>query len=176
MSDPIDALVACLALEIDRKFRKWFDEASFCQSPIERYLIIAVKAVSWYLNHIKLNAVQSTPENLDVFNERLILFWPQAPVGEYRADFLFYRKEGSQLGSLIVECDGHEFHERTKEQAARDRKRDRYMQDLGLKVYRFTGSEIYRDPTRCAIQVLTWTQNMNFAALEERIRREGSRW
>lgn len=54
----------------------------------------------------------------------------------------------------VVECDGHEFHERTKEQAAKDRKRDRDLQDMGFKVYRFTGSELFANPFKCAEQVI----------------------
>ena len=36
---------------------------------------------------------------------------------------------------VVVECDGHDFHERTKEQAANDRERDRGLQGLGFSVF-----------------------------------------
>lgn len=68
-------------------------------------------------------------------------------------DFLIYPKVCPNR-CIVVECDGHAFHERTKEQAARDRSRDRALQERGFVVYRFTGSEIYRDPGRCAKEVL----------------------
>jgi very-short-patch-repair endonuclease len=55
---------------------------------------------------------------------------------------------------LAVECDGHDFHERTKEQARRDRKRDRDLQALGYTVLRFTGSEIARDPRAVAKEIV----------------------
>ena len=55
---------------------------------------------------------------------------------------------------LIVECDGHQFHERTKEQAERDRSRDREAQAEGYLILRFTGSELYRDPLKCVREVL----------------------
>jgi very-short-patch-repair endonuclease len=45
------------------------------------------------------------------------------------------------------------YHERTKEQARHDRERDRFMQTRGCRVFRFTGSELYRDPMRCALEV-----------------------
>lgn len=54
---------------------------------------------------------------------------------------------------VIVECAGHDFHERTKEQAARDRARDRSFQAAGWSVFRFTGSEIFRDPFACVQEV-----------------------
>lgn len=54
---------------------------------------------------------------------------------------------------IYIECDGHAFHERTPEQAARDKRRDRWLTRTGV-VLRFTGSEINRDPTGCAAEVL----------------------
>ena len=94
----------------------------------------------------------------------------QVQIGKYRVDFVvsawtFGRvwggKDGPQDGparwrKLIVECDGHDFHERTKEQAARDRSRDRALTALGLEMFRFTGSELWRDPMGCAEQVYDW--------------------
>jgi hypothetical protein len=58
-----------------------------------------------------------------------------------------------RLPLIAVECDGHDYHERTKEQAKRDRSRDRRLSMLGFRVARFTGSEIYRNPSRCAEEV-----------------------
>jgi very-short-patch-repair endonuclease len=87
-------------------------------------------------------------------------FWQsQFQVENYRVDFVFCmeEEEGKPKGStLVVECDGHDFHERTKAQAASDRARDRTLQELGFTIYRFTGSEIYRDPMKCAEQILRW--------------------
>ena len=45
---------------------------------------------------------------------------------------------------LVIEADGHDFHE-TKESAAKDNVRDRDMRELGIEVFRFTGSEIYKN-------------------------------
>jgi very-short-patch-repair endonuclease len=75
----------------------------------------------------------------------------QAPVGEYRADFLLtvIAHDGAVLGRVVIECDGHAFHERTKEQAAHDRSRDRAMTLAGYTVMRFTGSEIHNRLVGC---------------------------
>ena len=92
---------------------------------------------------------------------------PQAQLGEVRVDFLLrYRSYGPWFPgevavpggkripgvqkNLIVECDGHAFHERTKAQASKDRGRDRFLQKLGYPVYRYTGSDIWHDVFRCA--------------------------
>jgi very-short-patch-repair endonuclease len=99
---------------------------------------------------------------------------PQKKIGDFRVDFLLSvytelpdmeRMEVNSKGievagckristKLIVECDGHDFHERTKEQARNDKSRDRVLQSVGYKVFRFTGSELWRDPFRCAEQTL----------------------
>lgn len=51
---------------------------------------------------------------------------------------------------LAVEADGADFHDRTPEQAIRDRKRDRQLQAMGLSVSRFAGSKVWRDVFGCA--------------------------
>lgn len=87
---------------------------------------------------------------------------PQAQIGGWRVDFLIHAYDFARLGGppgwkkLIVECDGHEFHERTKEQAAKDRSRDRDAQLRDMAVLRFTGSELYKDSWGCARQVVDW--------------------
>jgi hypothetical protein len=90
----------------------------------------------------------------------------QTDVAGWRADFVFniYAtwRESPESGRkpgwdrLIVECDGHDFHERTKEQAARDRERDRNAQLEGIEIFRFTGSELWRDPLGCCDQIVKW--------------------
>lgn len=54
---------------------------------------------------------------------------------------------------ILIECDGHDFHERTKEQARKDRSRDRRIQRRGSYVLRFTGSEIWANPAKGAEEV-----------------------
>jgi len=82
----------------------------------------------------------------------------QVELGDWRADFVIHEYDWTceKWRSVIVECDGHDFHERTKEQAARDRSRDRRASLSGATVLRFTGSEIWNDPLGCAEQVMRW--------------------
>ena len=93
---------------------------------------------------------------------------PQVQVCGARVDFLvsvgIFRGGRDFLGvaRLVVECDGHEFHERTKQQAKRDRARDRKFQMEGLSVFRFTGSEIWNDPVGCAEQVIKWVDDKSY--------------
>lgn len=70
----------------------------------------------------------------------------QYHAGKYRLDFA----AACQLGWIAIEIDGHEFHDRTKEQASRDRARDRDLMAMGFVVIRFTGSDVWNNPILCA--------------------------
>lgn len=74
----------------------------------------------------------------------------QKRFGRYTADFVIAHPP---MYRVIVEADGHDYHEKTKAQAAKDKRRDRFLQDKGYNVLRFTGSEITRDPFKCAEEV-----------------------
>lgn len=51
--------------------------------------------------------------------------------------------------NFIIEIDGHQWHEKTKEQAAKDKMKDRvYLKNNSIPI-RFTGSEVYHDPFNC---------------------------
>lgn len=77
----------------------------------------------------------------------------QAPIAGYRVDFLLWFALKNHVAGVAIECDGHDFHEKTKEQAAADKKRDRQILAAGFPVMRFSGSEIFRDALGCAQQV-----------------------
>ena len=92
-----------------------------------------------------------------------LLVRSQAQIDKYRVDFLIHALDVRNepvtdrvWRRLVVECDGHQYHERTKEQAAKDRSRDRWLTAHDYDVFRFTGSELWRDPMACAEQVTDW--------------------
>ena len=79
----------------------------------------------------------------------------QHHLGPYRLDFLLTAYSGLEIvNSVAVEVDGHDFHERTKEQARHDRRKDRAVQAQGLKILRFTGSEVHGGPLGCAAEAV----------------------
>jgi len=82
-----------------------------------------------------------------------------------RIDLALFPWSGSPCSPVAIELDGHDFHERTKEQAAKDKSRDRDLQAAGWRVLRFTGSEVWRDPKRCV-------REMHLVMLWESVRRE----
>lgn len=69
---------------------------------------------------------------------------------EIRVDVYLFERHTKK--PLAVELDGHEWHERTKAQAQRDKSRDRRLLEIGVPVMRFTGSEVHHDPHDCAQQ------------------------
>lgn len=77
---------------------------------------------------------------------------------KYVADFVFDASEcsmtedGFESYKLIIECDGHEFHEKTKEQVERGNIRNMELQEMGYEILHFSGSQIYKNPYLCAIK------------------------
>lgn len=100
-----------------------------------------------------------------------IVVQPQRRIDRYRVDFLIKFDFFSAVIEIAVECDGHQWHERTKEQAKRDRRRDRELQSLGFKVFRFTGSEINADPAGCAFDVLNEIMEFQTAEFMRAVKR-----
>lgn len=66
----------------------------------------------------------------------------------FRIDFTVGR-EGPLTPKVAIELDGHDFHERTKEQATYRNRRDRLLQGEGWKVLHVSGSELVRSPEEC---------------------------
>ena len=120
---------------------KKLSNIGYCESPIEKLLCLCLWD-SKYIAQAKIG-------------HKWIAVFPQEifSLGEdqYRADF--YIRDEDEIVKVIIECDGHDFHELTKEQARRDKKRDRQFQTYGYKIMRFTGQEIYQDPFLCAKEV-----------------------
>ena len=130
-------------------------------SPIEILMFMALKIGvdigCCEFGHIVVVKSSGIPgvENYDFSPRGLALvIQPQAQIKNYRVDFLLSSISPKGFVQVVVECDGHSFHERTKEQAKKDRSRDRWLQNKGYFILRFTGSEIYKDPNDCAEQVL----------------------
>ena len=81
----------------------------------------------------------------------------------YYADFHFCvpcvsKTTGS--AHVLVECDGHDFHERTKNQVEYGNNRDFNLKNAGYEVIHFSGSQIYKDPFSCAEKVLMYLNNI----------------
>lgn len=124
---------------------------SSCESPIETQFLEAL------FEHSAFDAADFVYDHrMSFFGRRsgFLQVASQLQLENWRCDFAFFeRHPNGTVTRIVVECDGHEYHERTKQQAARDRSRDRSMTALGWKVMRFTGSEIYKDADACADEI-----------------------
>lgn len=65
----------------------------------------------------------------------------------YIPDFAIY--VNNLLSGYVIEIDGHEWHEKTKEQVRADKEKDRVYLKNGFIPVRFTGSEVYHDVKKC---------------------------
>lgn len=138
----------------------WISEDS---SPIENLMalgiIYAIQSTSWFGYWGRQNRFFPSDKSGDAFTapfvEPQISIWQQVTIDKYRADFVarFVHWEGGYVFGAI-ECDGHDHHDLTKEQAIHDRERDRHFQARGLIILRYTGKEIYRNPLKCAADAL----------------------
>ena len=79
---------------------------------------------------------------------------PQHKIGNYRVDFLLIRNTGRHSESVVVELDGHAFHDKDKRQRAYEKARDRFLVKNGYRVLHFTGSEVVADPYGVAYEAL----------------------
>ena len=122
-----------------------------CESEIER-IFAATAFVGQQVVAAKNIAPSRASSGKGIFIE------PQYVIGPYRVDFLmgFLNKDKAAdlLECIVVECDGHDFHERTKQQAAKDKARDRYLSSQVGRVVRFTGRELFRDPQGCLVEAI----------------------
>jgi very-short-patch-repair endonuclease len=131
-------------------------------SPIEKVFAMALVSVAFdYVSLIQINdkeigtTIQSPFECGSNSHIGSLSIEPQKQLGQYRVDFLLTTiPKNGQPRQIVVELDGHEFHERTKEQISKDKKRDRELQKLGHQVFRYSGSDIWKSPVGCAIDVM----------------------
>lgn len=81
----------------------------------------------------------------------------QMKIGRYRADFVVRQQaydKSKEEAPVVVELDGHQFHDRNKEQRSYEKARDRFFTRQGYRVVHFTGSDIVKDPYAAAWEVL----------------------
>ena len=151
----IEKIYADSASLFRRQVKKAVDLMSVCcESPIEIQLGAALcvgnGASSSQYARAPMYVSQGTRANLHPRQWELVC---QYKWHNYRIDFALFTELPNPV---FIECDGHDFHERTKEQAQRDREKDRAIQAANIPILRFTGSEIHRRPLYCAGQIVSF--------------------
>lgn len=128
-----------------------------CKSPIEQLFDFAFRIVNFmHEGHNDSPEIELTPQYKIKANGK-----------KYYADFFYdsdypnteYGKyKGKNHLKLIIECDGHDFHEKTKEQVAHDNERDFNLKVSGYDILHYSGSQIHNDPLGCAFEVYNYIQ------------------
>jgi very-short-patch-repair endonuclease len=116
-------------------------------TPIERIMYAILMNCHNGMNYVVLAGEDSYPYHIFSY------VGSQVKIGKYTCDFLIETSINDKnnhntthtVSKIVIECDGHDFHEKTKEQAARDKKRDRFIVSKGYKLLRYSGSEIYNN-------------------------------
>lgn len=140
------------------------------------------EALGWYCSsiadleyHIDEKIIKSPIEQIFFIAwsygvRELIPLIPQFKVGSYFVDFkidlLSYfvnhdypfsedqlKEIKNMLPAILIELDGHDWHERTKDQVERDKKRERFITMQGNQVFRFSGREVFKRPLDCVFEV-----------------------
>lgn len=142
------------------------DLRSYCESPIERQLLDAICAELEGEDTprigIEATSMAEYSESAELGDAPVQLGAQVSVTGDdesgswrFRPDFLLvcgvtvaYRR------AFAIECDGHEWHEKTKDQVARDKLRDRRLILAGVTPIRFSGAEIFHTPSYCARYVI----------------------
>lgn len=153
-----------------------FSQDMFCQliengieSPIEDLFFIACN-VMCSANYIDVNPYVWGGIKGEVTEGSGIFIFPQYLIGKYRVDFLLTQNGISpteQLSPVVVELDGHDFHDKDKNQRAYEKSRDRFLVKAGYKVLHFTGSEVVADPYKVAFEALSLMGMCSVSAVNE---------
>ncbi len=141
------------------------EELKYCESPIEKILYLELRIMTFFHPKVKDDKIyielnpQTTIENyrVDIFIVACTLEYFDGE--EHPTEFV---KE------LIVECDGHDFHEKTKEQVAKNNNRDFELKNMGYDILHFSGSEVYNDPILCAKKVYDYISSCFDRMIEEK--------
>lgn len=108
------------------------------KSPIERYMLCGL-----YEAGTKAGiAIDLGEHTFTRGPNKALALTLQREIGPFAADFALV----GPFKSVVIECDGAEFHQDKEKDASRDK----FMQERGWRVMRFTGQEIYQDAARCA--------------------------
>lgn len=114
-----------------------------CESPIEQ--VLAMRFFEYLQSHHPhMLEFRDNLDLVEIRSQETI----EANNNTYRADFVIpvWDRTANSGIVFVIECDGHDYHEKTIEQAQRDKKRDRDMAMEDYVVLRYTGSEIYSNP------------------------------
>jgi hypothetical protein len=124
---------------------EYFEFLDECESPIEIMLGMSIEI---YLELHSLRFAITSQEEVKINGHK------------YRPDFrISYIDKLQKERFLYVDCDGHDFHERTKQQVAYQNNRDFDMKFENIELLHFSGFQIHNDDIQCAKKVYEYIIN-----------------
>jgi len=117
------------------------------KSPIEKIFLTAFEIYTELENKEKIFLFEQ--EKVQI-GKKLYYVDFMFKADDYLSWLVFGDKIKKHDYKLIIECDGHDFHEKTKEQVKKDNEREYDLKMAGYEVLRFSGSQIYNQPLKCA--------------------------
>lgn len=112
-----------------------------CKSPIEQILLYALQIIAMEMKWWDIKF--STQEKVKVNGHTYILD-------------LYFEEDAENPIKIAVECDGHAFHEKTKEQVAYRNQRDMELKSNGIDILHCSGSQIYKEPFGVAFDIINY--------------------
>lgn len=163
LPDNVNKFLQKTSAEIGMLAQERFSQDLYCTifdepiaSPIEQLFLIAVHA-QCFAEYTDVNAgPESRTDGVDGPG-RGIQIRSQWKVDKYRADFFMWQEglaPADVYPPVIVELDGHDFHDRNKQQRSYEKARDRHFIKKGYRVVHYTGSDVVKDPNKVAFEVL----------------------
>lgn len=115
---------------------------------------VGPSGISALIEDRRVTGMQDTGSEYDYHGDgsRFLYLYRDVYIDRYRVD-MFAWLDATEFG-IAIECDGHEWHDRTKQQASADRARDRALLRLNVPTIRFTGSDIHHRADECAVEIL----------------------
>lgn len=140
----------CSYFDFTPSFAKGFfaSELELCQSPIEKIFCMEVLCLMEILKQD------------DRDHDYAFALEPQSSIEvnghSYRPDFKlsFVSYITLKEHTIYIDCDGHRFHEKTKEQVKYSNNRDYDFKISGEDLLHFSGSQIYNNCGKCALDAI----------------------
>lgn len=122
----------------------WNDES--IKSPIEQ---IFITAFEFYCRLENKKRIFLFPQKEVIYNNKKYYIDFEFEADDYLTSLIFEDKLKNKNFKLAIECDGYEFHQKTKEQVQHDNEREYNLKMAGYEVLRFSGIQIYNNPLKC---------------------------
>lgn len=136
-----------MLLLVNKRFYPGFWNDETIKSPIEQIFMTAFEA---YCKLENKKNIYLFPQKEVICNEKKYYIDFEFEADEYLTHLIFGEEIKNEKFKLAIECDGYEFHQKTKEQVQRDNEREYDLKMAGYEVLRFSGTQIYNDPLKCA--------------------------